>query len=167
MPSSSPFFVPTTFTPCPTPPPPAPPRATWDEYFLRIAAEVSSRATCPRKHVGALFARERSILATGYNGSVRGMPHCDESGCLMEDGHCIRTVHAEINALAQAARNGQRIEGATLYSTAMPCWPCAKALYNAGIGRFVYREAYRPDPLVIAHAAAIGVELVHLPLAGE
>src|SRR5262249_5404100 len=77
---------------------PAPPeRASWDEYFMNIAREVATRSTCDRKHVGAVLVRDKSILATGYNGSIRGLPHCDEVGCLMEDGHCVRTVHAEAN----------------------------------------------------------------------
>ncbi len=97
-------------------------RASWDEYFMNIASEVSTRSTCDRKFVGAVIVRDKSILATGYNGSIRGLPHCDEEGHLMEDGHCVRTVHAEANAIVQAARNGVRIEGATIYVTASPCW---------------------------------------------
>jgi len=135
-------------------------RASWDDYFLRIATEVATRATCPRKHVGAVLVRDRAILASGYNGSVRGQPHCDEVGCLMVENHCQRTIHAEINALAQAARNGVRIDGATAYVTALPCWGCAKTLFNAGIIRLVYGEAYRPDPMVLEVARAIGVEVV-------
>ena len=76
-------------------------RVTWDDYFMRIAKEVSSRATCDRKHVGAVVVRDKSILATGYNGSIRGLPHCDEEGHLMEDGHCVRTIHAEAIAIHQ------------------------------------------------------------------
>lgn len=91
----------------------SPKRQSWDEYFIRIAEEVATRSTCNRKHVGAVIVRERSILATGYNGSIRGMPHCDDVGHLMVNDHCIRTVHAEANAIAQAARNGVRIEGAS------------------------------------------------------
>ena len=87
-------------------------RVSWDEYFMNIAREVSTRSTCDRKFVGAVIVRDKSILATGYNGSIRGLPHCDEEGHLMEDGHCVRTVHAEANAIVQAARNGVRIEGA-------------------------------------------------------
>lgn len=163
MPSSSPVAPPPLF-PAPTifDAPPKAVRATWDEYFLRIATEVSTRATCPRKHVGALLVRERSILASGYNGSVRGMPHCEDVGCMMVDGHCARTIHAEVNALAQAAKNGVRVDGATVYVTAMPCWACAKVLLNAGITRIVYADAYRPDPLVLAATLALGIELVEL-----
>ena len=108
-------------------------RTSWDEYFMEIARQVASRATCDRKHVGALLVRDRIILSTGYNGSIRGMPHCDEVGHLMENGHCVATVHAEANAVLQAARTGVRIEGSALYTTASPCWPCFKLVANAGI----------------------------------
>jgi dCMP deaminase len=136
-------------------------RATWDEYFMNIAREVSSRATCDRKHVGAVVVRDRSILATGYNGSIRGLAHCDEEGHLMEDGHCVRTVHAEANAVAQAARNGSRIDGATLYVTASPCWACFRLVANAGITRIVFGEFYR-DPKIFEFSKALGIDLVDL-----
>ena len=84
-----------------------------------------------------------SILATGYNGSIRGLPHCDEEGHLMEDGHCVRTVHAEANAIVQAARNGSRIEGAAIYVTASPCWGCFRLIANAGLVRIHFGEFYR------------------------
>ena len=92
-------------------------RASWDEYFMNIAREVSTRSTCDRKFVGAVIVRDKSILATGYNGSIRGEPHCDEESHLMEGGHCVRTVHAEANAINQATRNGVRIDGASIYVT--------------------------------------------------
>src|SRR5713101_7744892 len=120
-------------------------RADWDTYFMEIARVVSSRSTCDRKHVGALLVRDRMILSTGYNGSIRGMPHCDEVGHLMEGGHCVATIHAEANSVLQAARNGVRIDGADLYTTASPCWPCFKLIANAGIKRVVYAEFYRDD----------------------
>ena len=112
-------------------------RASWDEYFMNIAREVSTRSTCDRKFVGAVIVRDKSILATGYNGSIRELPHCDEEGHLMEDGHCVRTVHAEANAIVQAARNGVRIDTATIYVTASPCWGCFQLIANAGILRIV------------------------------
>lgn len=121
------------------------PRTEWDQYFMNIAKQVSSRATCKRKSVGAVLVRDRTILSTGYNGSVRGMAHCTDVGCMMEDGHCVRTVHAEANAIIQAAKNGVRIEGATIYTTASPCWPCFKLIANAGITRIVFGEIYRDD----------------------
>ncbi|MBL0196480.1 MAG: dCMP deaminase family protein [Myxococcales bacterium] len=128
---------------------------------MNIAREVSSRATCDRKHVGAVVVRDRSILATGYNGSIRGLAHCDEEGHLMEDGHCVRTVHAEANAVAQAARNGSRIDGATLYVTASPCWACFRLVANAGITRIVFGEFYR-DPKIFEFSKALGIDLVDL-----
>ena len=137
------------------------PRASWDEYFMQIARTVATRATCDRKHVGAVIVRDRSILATGYNGSVRGLEHCDEVGHMMEDGHCVRTIHAEANAIVQAARNGVRIDGATVYVTASPCWPCFRMIANAGIVRIVFGEFYR-DPRIFEFATRLGIELVGL-----
>ncbi|MBK6514577.1 MAG: dCMP deaminase family protein [Polyangiaceae bacterium] len=141
-------------------------RASWDEYFMRIAREVATRATCDRKHVGAAIVRERSILATGYNGSIRGLPHCDEEGHLMQDGHCVRTIHAEANAVIQAARNGVRIDGADIYVTASPCWSCFKMIANSGIGRIVYGEFYR-DERIFEFAKRLGIELVACSLEGS
>ena len=115
---------------------------------MNIATTVATRATCDRKHVGAVVVRDRSILATGYNGSIRGSDHCDDVGHLMLDGHCVRTVHAEMNALAQAARNGVTLDGSTIYVTALPCWPCFKVIVNAGIVKVVYGEAYRSDDAI-------------------
>jgi len=134
-------------------------RASWDEYFMNIANEVATRSTCDRKHVGSVIVRDRSILATGYNGSVRGLGHCDDEGHLMEDGHCVRTVHAEANAIVQAARNGMRIEGAGIYVTASPCWGCFRLIANAGLVRIVFGEFYR-DPKIFEVSQALGIELV-------
>jgi dCMP deaminase len=136
-------------------------RASWDEYFMAIAGEVSTRSTCDRKHVGAVIVRDRMILATGYNGSIRGLPHCDEVGHLMEDGHCVRTTHAEANALIQAARNGVRVEGGGIYVTASPCFGCFKLIANAGLVRIVFGEFYR-DERIFEFSKALGIELVHL-----
>lgn len=136
-------------------------RASWDEYFMAIAKQVATRSTCARKHVGAVIVRDRSILATGYNGSIRGLPHCDEVGHLMENGHCVRTTHAEMNAIIQAAKNGARIEGADLYVTASPCWSCFKAIGNGGIERILFGEFYRDDRIFEA-ASALGIQLVDL-----
>lgn len=136
-------------------------RASWDQYFMAIARVAASRATCDRKHVGAVIVRDKMILSTGFNGSIRGLPHCDEIGHLMEDGHCVRTIHAEANALVQAARNGASIEGATIYVTASPCWNCFKMIANAGIRRIVYGEFYR-DERSIDTARTLGIEMVQL-----
>ncbi len=118
-------------------------RADWDEYFMNIAKVVASRSTCDRKFVGAVIVRDKTILSTGYNGSIRKLEHCDEVGHLMENGHCVATIHAEANAILQAAKNGVRIEGATIYTSASPCWPCFKMICNAGIVRICYGEFYR------------------------
>jgi dCMP deaminase len=136
-------------------------RASWDEYFMEIARTVATRATCDRKHVGAVIERGRTILATGYNGSIAGLEHCDEVGHMMEDGHCVRTIHAEANAVIQAARNGVRIEGASIYVTASPCWQCFKLIANAGLKRIVFGEFYR-DPRIFDVATRVGINLVHL-----
>lgn len=134
-------------------------RAYWDEYFMNIAKEVATRSTCDRKHVGAVIVRDKSILATGYNGSVRGLGHCDDEGHLMEDGHCVRTVHAEANAIVQAARNGMRIDGASITVTASPCWGCFRLIANAGIVRIVFGEFYR-DQKIFDVSQKLGIELV-------
>lgn len=136
-------------------------RTGWDEYFMKIAHEVASRATCDRKFVGAVLVRDRVILSTGYNGSMRGMPHCDEVGHEMENGHCVRTVHAEMNAMVQAAKNGVAIDGGTLYTTASPCWICFKMLVNAGIKKIVYGEHYRESRIFDA-AQQLNIWLVDL-----
>jgi dCMP deaminase len=136
-------------------------RASWNAYFMNIARVVSTRSTCDRKFVGAVIVRDKSILATGYNGSIRGLPHCDEDGHLMEDGHCVRTVHAEANAIVQAARNGVRIDGASVYVTASPCWGCFRLIANAGMVRVYYGEFYR-DPRIFDVASRLGIELVDM-----
>jgi dCMP deaminase len=136
-------------------------RADWHEYFMRIAEEVATRATCDRRRVGAVVVRDRMILSTGYNGSIRGMPHCDDAGHMMENGHCVATIHAEANAVLQAARNGVRIDEAEIYTTASPCWNCFKMLANAGIRRIYYGTFYRDDR-IFRVAERLGIELVDL-----
>jgi dCMP deaminase len=136
-------------------------RVSWDEYFMNIAHAVATRSTCSRKHVGALIVRDKVILSTGYNGSIRGLPHCDEVGHLLEDGHCVRTIHAEANAVIQAATHGARIEGAAIYVTASPCWSCFKMIANAGLKRIVYGEFYR-DERIFEVAQVLSIALIHL-----
>ena len=126
---------------------------------MNIGREVASRSTCPRKAVGAVIVRDKTILSTGYNGSIRKMPHCSEVGHLMENGHCVATIHAEANAILQAAKNGVRIDGATLYTTASPCWNCFKMIANAGVHRVCYGEFYR-DERVFPIAKRLKLELV-------
>ena len=136
-------------------------RVDWDTYFMRIAREVSGRSTCDRKHVGAVIVRDRNILSTGYNGSIAGMPHCDDVGHMMEGGHCVATIHAEANAILQAAKNGVMIDRASVYVSASPCWNCFKLLANAGISRICFGEFYR-DERIFSVAAQLGIELVDL-----
>ena len=139
------------------------PRASWDQYFMAIAKVVASRSTCDRKFVGAVIVRNRTILSTGYNGSIRGLPHCSEVGHMMENDHCVATIHAEANAILQSARNGVNIDGSTLYVTASPCWNCFKAAANSGIRRICYGEFYR-DERTFSVAQQAGIELVHIPI---
>ncbi|HEY8206153.1 MAG TPA: dCMP deaminase family protein [Myxococcaceae bacterium] len=134
-------------------------RDSWDEYFMNIARQVATRATCDRKHVGAVLVRDKTILSTGYNGSIRGLPHCDEVGHMMENGHCVATVHAEANAIIQAARNGVRIDGAIIYTTASPCWPCFKLIANSGCAKIVFGEFYR-DQRIFEYAEKLGIALL-------
>lgn len=129
---------------------------------MDIARVVASRSTCERKQVGAVIVRDKTILSTGYNGSIRGLPHCTEVGHMMENGHCVATIHAEQNAIIQAAKNGVMIDQGTIYVTASPCWSCFKSIANAGLRRVVYGEFYR-DERIFSVASALGVELVHLP----
>ena len=136
-------------------------RASWDEYFMGICRQVATRSTCARKFVGAVIVRDRTILSTGYNGSIRGLPHCDELGHMMQDGHCVRTIHAEANAILQAAKNGTSIDGADIYVTASPCWNCFKLIANCGIRRVAFGEFYR-DERIFSTAKQLGMELIDL-----
>lgn len=137
-------------------------RPSWDEYFMAIARAVATRSTCARKSVGAILVKDKRILSTGYNGAPAGLRHCDhEGGGDMLHGHCLRSTHAEQNALVQAARHGTAIDGSTFYCTASPCLTCAKLLINAGIARVVFADAY-PDEHAVAMLREAGVELVAL-----
>ena len=146
-------------------------RPNWDEYFLEIAKVVASRATCDRGKNAAVIVKNKRILTTGYVGSPMNMPHCDEVGHLLhevidENGsiskHCIRTVHAEQNAILQAALHGISTEGATLYAKFEPCFTCAKMIINAGIKRVVCEKRYHAGELTRKFFKDAGVELVIL-----
>lgn len=138
-------------------------RPSWDEYFMGIALQVAKRSTCDRAHVGAVIVRDRRILTTGYNGSPSGLPHCDDVGHLLVNGHCVRTIHAEQNAIVQAAYLGVSVRGGTIYVTHQPCLTCAKLIINAGIRRVVYAGTY-PDNLARQFLAEAGVGLQQLTL---
>lgn len=116
---------------------------------MKIAREVATRATCDRKHVGCLLVRDNHILATGYNGSIPGMDHCDDVGHIVINGQCLRTTHAEQNAICQAGKYGTSIQGATAYVTCEPCWVCFKLLLTCGITRIVYDDLYRSEDQVL------------------
>jgi dCMP deaminase len=126
-------------------------RPSWDEYFSHLCELVSSRATCPRKNVGAVIVKENHVLSIGYNGSLPGLPHCLNIGCDMEDGHCVAVVHAEANAICDAAARGTALQGATLYSNLYPCWSCFKLIVSAGITEIAYKEIYG-DPTRVEKA---------------
>jgi dCMP deaminase len=140
-------------------------RPSWDTYFMEIAHLVATRATCPRRSVGAVIVKDRRILATGYNGSPSGISHCPEAGtttdwpggCLRA-GHCIRALHAEQNALLQAAKIGTACEGSTIYVTCQPCNMCAKMLINAGIQKVIYEGDY-PDEFSLELFREAGLDL--------
>lgn len=127
-------------------------RPTWHQYFMTITRQVAERSTCTRAKVGAVIVRDKNILATGYNGSPAGLPHCTEVGCLIytsrtpageTEENCFRTIHAEINAIAQAAKNGAIIQNADIYVTHTPCIHCLKVLINTGIKRVYYDRGYK------------------------
>lgn len=136
-------------------------RPSWNEYFMNVAHEVAKRSTCERAQVGAVIVKDKRILTTGYNGSPRGLPHCTEVGCLMDNGHCVRTLHAEQNAIIVAALHGVITEGATIYITHQPCFLCAKMIINAGIVQIVYDKEY-PDDRAREFLEQAGVELIVL-----
>jgi dCMP deaminase len=137
-------------------------RPDWDTYFMKIAHDVAARSTCDRADVGTVLVREKRILTTGFNGSPAGLPHCDEIGHLIVDGHCVRTIHAEANAIIQAALHGVSSKGATCYVTHFPCLSCAKMLINAGIIRIVYDNEYRIDDNTLQFLQIAGVEVVRI-----
>jgi dCMP deaminase len=134
-------------------------RPGWDEYFMEVARTVATRATCPRASVGAVLVRDHRILTTGYNGAPGHVAHCTEVGCELVNGHCLRSTHAEANAIVQGALHGVGLKGATAYCTHQPCVNCAKLLISAGVERIVYRDAY-PDVFAQALLAEAGVALV-------
>ena len=147
-------------------------RPSWDEYFIEITHLVARRSTCLRRQVGAVLVKDKNILATGYNGAPSGVAHCLDAGCLRErlnipsgERHELcRGLHAEQNAIIQAAKHGTNIDQSILYCTTMPCIICSKMIINAGIRRIVYEDGY-PDQLAAEMIAESGVmmEKFHSP----
>lgn len=150
-------------------------RLSWDEYFMQMAELTAKRSTCLRRQVGAVIVKDRHIIATGYNGAPRGLQHCEEKGgCLRQQlgvpsgqrHELCRALHAEQNAIIQAATLGQSIEEGTIYVTHQPCVICAKMIINAGIKRIVVREAY-PDEMATEILDEAGIRVIHLKKATE
>lgn len=118
-------------------------RISWDEYFMAQSHLISLRSTCSRLNVGATIVRDKRIIAGGYNGSIKGDEHCIDIGCKVVDGHCVRTIHAEINAILQCSKFGASTENAIIYVTHFPCLNCTKAIIQAGIKEICYANDYR------------------------
>ncbi len=136
-------------------------RPEWDEYFGEITKQVALRSTCVRKKVGAIIVKDKNIISTGYNGSIRGLEHCETVGCLMIEGHCTRTIHAEANAIIQAAKHGLMIDRAEIYISASPCFNCFKLIANSGITKIYFMEFYR-DERIIKIAKKLNIELIEM-----
>ena len=145
-------------------------RVSWDEYFMEIAEIVKTRSTCIRRQIGAVIVKDNRIITTGYNGAPSGCRHCTEIGSCYRQEHNIpsgerhelcRALHAEQNAIIQAARIGNTTDGATIYVTNQPCVICAKMCINAGIKRIAYKDSY-PDPLAVEMLEEAGIELVKM-----
>ncbi|MFH1064846.1 MAG: cytidine/deoxycytidylate deaminase family protein [Candidatus Woesearchaeota archaeon] len=146
-------------------------RPSWDEYFMGIMEAVAVRATCARGRTASVIVKDKRILATGYVGSPVGVPHCDEAGhefkrMIHDDGsvsqHCVRTSHAEQNAICLAARNGVAIDGATIYCKLAPCYTCAKMIINSGIVRVVCKMRYHADKDSMRIFKQAGIDIVVL-----
>ncbi|MGQ9537574.1 MAG: deoxycytidylate deaminase [Actinomycetota bacterium] len=142
-------------------------RPSWEDYFMSIAEQVATRSTCLRRRVGCIVVMEKRIVSTGYNGAPVGLPHCEEVGCLRESQgissgerhELCRGLHAEQNAIIQAAMHGTAVRGGVLYCTHKPCVLCTKMLINAGITRIYYREGYR-DELADSLAREAGLQVI-------
>lgn len=132
-------------------------RIQWKEYFMAQAQLLALRSTCTRLSVGAMIVKDNRVIAGGYNGSVSGEVHCIDAGCYVEDGHCIRTIHAEMNALLQCAKMGVSTEGAEIYVTHFPCIHCTKSIIQAGIKKIYYAADYKNHPYAIELLGKAGV----------
>ncbi|MDO4604740.1 MAG: cytidine/deoxycytidylate deaminase family protein [Helcococcus sp.] len=138
-------------------------RATWQEYFMNIAKIVSERSTCDRAYVGCVLVnKDNRIVSTGYNGSISGNPQCDEIGHTMRDGHCIATIHAEMNALLYCAKEGISVKNSVCYVTHFPCLNCTKALIQSGISKIYYENGYRIDNYAIELLNKNNIEFIQI-----
>nr|WP_276938560.1 cytidine/deoxycytidylate deaminase family protein [Helcococcus sueciensis] len=138
-------------------------RISWQAYFMNIAKIVSERSTCDRAYVGCVLVnKDNRIVSTGYNGSISGNPQCDEVGHTMRDGHCIATIHAEMNALLYCAKEGISVKDSVCYVTHFPCLNCTKALIQAGISKIYYENGYRIDDYALKLLKSNGIEYIQI-----
>lgn len=138
-------------------------RKSWNEYFMDLALNVATRSTCDRAFVGCVLVNsDNRIVSTGYNGAISGNPHCDEVGHTLRDGHCIATIHAEMNALLYSAKEGIAVKGCICYVTHFPCLNCTKSLIQAGISKIYYHEAYRVDEYAIELLDRNNIEYIQI-----
>ena len=138
-------------------------RITWDQFFMAQSHLLALRSTCTRLAVGATIVRDKRIIAGGYNGSISGDDHCIDQGCYVVDNHCVRTIHAETNALLQCAKYGTPTNGADIYVTHFPCLPCSKTIIQAGIQNVYYATDYKNNEYAIELFKKAGVNVVHIP----
>lgn len=139
-------------------------RIPWDQYFMTQAVLLSTRSTCKRLSVGAILVRDKRIIAGGYNGSVSDDVHCIDEDCYLVDGHCVRTIHAEMNAVLQCAKFGVASDGAEIYVTDFPCLQCTKMLLQAGIRKIYYLRNYHNDPYAVSLLERKKVAVQHVEI---
>lgn len=139
-------------------------RISWDQYFMTQSHLLSLRSTCTRLAVGATIVRDKRIIAGGYNGSIIGGVHCIDEGCYVIDNHCVRTIHAEMNALLQCAKFGVKTDGAEIYVTHFPCLQCCKAIIQSGITAVYYAQDYKNHPYAVELFEQANVKVKHVPL---
>jgi dCMP deaminase len=142
-------------------------RIDWDQYFMTQATLLSLRSTCTRLSVGAIIVRDRRVIAGGYNGAVSGDVHCIDEGCYLVDGHCVRTIHAEMNAVLQCAKLGVVTDGAEVYVTDFPCLQCTKMLLQAGIVKINYLRNYHNDQYAVELLKRKNVEIKQIKFSDE
>lgn len=138
-------------------------RITWDQFFMAQCHLLAVRSTCTRLAVGATIVRDNRIIAGGYNGSISGGDHCIDHGCYVVDNHCIRTIHAEMNALLQCSKYGIPVTGSSLYVTHFPCLQCTKAIIQSGIRHVIYATDYKNSEYAIELFEQSGVTIQHIP----
>lgn len=138
-------------------------RPTWDEYFMGVAVSISKRSSCDRANVGAVFVKDKQIIATGYNGSLWSDDTCDDSGHMVVDNHCVRTIHAEMNGLVQLAKtSGSSSDGCSVYVTHFPCKDCMFHLIQAKVSKIFYLDSYKINHLAVSMASKSNVDLIKM-----